>query len=492
MERIIESGYQLSADGFEYLKTLDDGTIEKLMRRAIQRANSSQDARYVLDREFLQSTLEETEEKPVGRITLKGKLKGRPIASEYDAQLEVLEDIVVEPDGSVEGFVEYFSSRYRMLEGILRRRMDVRDAVTIGRALEMPIKSRCKVIGIVTRKNTRGARLFLDLEDLEDSITVMASDDETVRKGLMILEDQVICVDALKYRDDFFIAKDFIWPDVPSKTPGRSEVPLCAAFLADMHVGSRHFLEDLFDRFVKWMNSEMGPPELRNLATRVKYVIVAGDLVDGIGVYPEQMNELSITDIKEQYEAAAVLLSRLPDYVEIIIIPGNHDAVRKSLPQPPISKEYAEPLYEDPRIHLLSNPTRLKLNGVEALICHGKALDDVLSKTPGLDFNSPVKGMELLLRCRHVAPTYGASTPIAPERKDRLVVASVPDIFQMGHIHIHSSKRYKRITLIASGSWQEQTSFQRRMNLMPTPGITSIVDLQTHQLVSIDFNRLVD
>lgn len=492
LERIIESGYQLSADGFEYLKTLDDGTIEPLMRRAIQRANSSQDARYVLDREFLQSTLEETEEKSVGRITLKGKLKGRPIASEYDAQLEVLEDIVVEPDGSVEGFVEYFGSRYRMLEGILRRRMDVRDAVTIGRALEMPIKSRCKVIGIVTRKNTRGARLFLDLEDLEDSITVMASDDETVRKGLMILEDQVICVDALKYRDDFFIAKDFIWPDVPSKTPGRSEAPLCAAFLADMHVGSRHFLEELFDRFVKWMNSEMGPPELRNLATRVKYVIVAGDLVDGIGVYPEQMNELTITDIKEQYEAAAVLLSKLPDYVEIIIIPGNHDAVRKSLPQPPISKEYGEPLYEDPRTHLLSNPTRLSLNGVEILICHGKALDEVLSRTPGLDFNSPVKGMELLLRCRHVAPTYGASTPIAPERKDRLVVASAPDIFQMGHIHVHSSKRYKRITLIASGSWQEQTSFQRRMNLMPTPGIASIVDLQTHQLVSIDFNRLVD
>jgi len=376
------------------------------------------------------------------------------------------------------------------IESILRERIDVRNALTIGRALNMPLKSKFKVIGIVTRKNARGARLFIELEDLEDSITVLASDDETVRRGLTILEDQVLCVDALKYRQDLLIANDFIWPDVPSKTPRRSETPLCAAFLADLQIGSIYFLEELFDRFIGWMNMEVGPPESRRLAARVKYVIIAGDLVDGIGVYPNQMNELEITDIREQYKAAATLLSKLPDYVEVIVIPGNHDAVRKSLPQPPISKEYAEPLYQDPRIHMLSNPSRLQIEGVEALICHGKALDDVLSQTPGLNFQSPVKGIELLLRCRHMAPTYGASTPLAPEREDRLVITSAPDIFQMGHVHIYNSKRYKGVTMIASSTWQEQTSFQRRMNLNPTPGIAPIVDLQTHQLVALDFNML--
>jgi len=489
---MIESGYQLSADGFEYLKSLDGGTREILVKHAIQRANSSRDARYVLDQRFLQSILEEMKVKPEPNRPLTGKRQVKPLASEYDAQLEVLDDDPAEPDGRFEGFVEYFRNRYTMLEGILRKRMDVRDAVTIGRALSLPIKSRCKVIGMVTRKNARGARLFVELEDLEDSITVMASDDEAVRRGLRILEDQVICVDALKYRDDLLIAKDFIWPDIPMKTPGRSKEPLCAAFLADTHVGSKHFMEDLFDRFVRWMNSEIGPPESRRLAARVKYVIIAGDLVDGIGIYPDQINELTITDIREQYDAAAVMLSRLPDYVEIIIIPGNHDAVRKSLPQPPISMEYAEALYKDPRIHMLGNPVRLSINGVEALICHGKALDDVLSQTPGLGFQSPGEGMELLLKSRHVAPTYGASTPIAPERRDRLVINSVPDIFHMGHIHIYKSKRYKGVTAIASGSWQGQTSFQKRMNLMPTPGIAPVFDLQTHQLAAIDFNRLID
>lgn len=491
LRRVVEAGYQLSADGFEYLKNLDEVTRDKLVGHAIQRANSSREAHYVLDCGFLQTIMEEVKVEPELRRPPTGKRETQPLASEYDAQIEILEDHNAEPDGSVEGFVSYFRSRYSLLEGILRRRMDVRDAVTIGRALSLPIRSKCKVIGMVTRKNARGDRLFIELEDIEDSITVMASEEEATRKGLMILEDQVICVDAIKYRDDLLIARDFIWPDIPMKAPGRSEEPLCAAFLADTHVGSTHFMEDLFKRFVGWMNLEIGPPESRRLAARVKYVIVAGDLVDGIGVYPDQISELTITDVREQYEAAADMLSMLPDYVAIVVIPGNHDAVRKSLPQPPISKEYAEALHMDSRIKMLGNPARLSINGVEALVCHGKALDDVLSQTPGLDFRSPIEGMELLLRSRHVAPTYGASTPIAPERTDRLVIASVPDVFHMGHIHIYGSRRYKGVTTIASGSWQSQTSFQRRMDLMPTPGIASILDLQTHQVAALDFNRLV-
>ena len=98
--------------------------------------------------------------------------------------------------------------------------------------------------------------------------------------------------------------------------------------------------------------------------------------------------------------------------------------------------------------------------------------------------------MELLLRCRHVAPTYGSSTPIAPEREDRLVISTTPDIFHMGHIHIFGTKKYKGSTLIASASWQNQTPFQVRVNLTPTIGVAPIVDLQTHKVIPIDFKKL--
>ena len=487
---IIASGYQLSSDGFELLGALEGNRLKQVVRLALRAADSSTTDITILDREFLKKVLEEdraerTIDKPV--VTMPG---ARPLASEHDGGLRFLDEPPSEPLGDMEGFVEYFRSRFSTIEGIIRRRIDVRDAVTIGNALDMPLRSKVKVIGIVTNKRSSGPRLFVDLEDRDDSVTVMASEGEALRKGLSLLEDQVICVDAVKYRDDLLIANDFIWPDIPSQPPRRSEIPLCAAFLADVHVGSKHFQEGLFKRFVSWMNLEVGPSRLKRMASRVKYVVIAGDLVDGIGVYPNQLDELNISDIGDQYDVAAGFISELPDYVEIIILPGNHDAVRKSLPQPPISKEYADGLHADDRVHLVGNPSRFLLDGVETYVCHGKALDDILSQIPGMGFDNPVGGMELLLRCRHVAPIYGASTPIAPEREDRLVIASTPDIFQMGHIHVFGYRKYKGATLIASGSWQEQTPFQKRVNLTPTVGVAPIVDLQTHQVAPLDLKML--
>jgi DNA polymerase II small subunit len=325
---------------------------------------------------------------------------------------------------------------------------------------------------------------------MENSITVMVSDQEITRQGLSIIEDQVICVNAIKFRRNLLIANDLIWPDKPRRPPNRSEDPLCAVLLSDVHVGSKHFERELFDRFVRWMNMDLGPPQIRRLAGKVKYVIIAGDLVDGIGVYPNQFDELEITDIYEQYQVAGMMLSDLPDYVEVVVLPGNHDAVRKSLPQKPIGSEYAEALNNSSKIQLLGNPARIQLHGVETYISHGKALDEILSHVPGLNYNNPIKGMELLLRCRHVAPIYGNSTPIAPEREDRLVINSVPDIFQMGHIHIHGVMKYKGTTLVSSGAWQSQTPFQKRVNLEPTIGVASVVDLQTHTVVPLDFTKL--
>jgi len=327
----------------------------------------------------------------------------------------------------------------------------------------MPLKSKVKVIGIITEKRGSGNRLFIELEDPENSITVMTSDEETVRKGLSLLKDQVICVEGVKYKQDLLIANNFIWPDIPST-------------------------DKMFNRFINWMNMDIGNKTMQLLASRVKYLIIAGDLVEGIGVYPNQLDDLNIPDIHEQYEHSARLLAEIPDYVEIIIIPGNHDAVRKSLPQPSIPADYAKSLNEDKRIHMLGNPCRVQLHGVESYIAHGKALDEILGTIPGMDFNSPEKGIELLLQCRHLSPMYGAGTQIAPERQDRLVIPSNPDIIHMGHIHVHGIRKYKGSTIIASGGWQGQTSFQKRNNLEPTVGMAPIFDLKTHQITNVNFN----
>ncbi|MGB9622550.1 MAG: DNA polymerase II small subunit, partial [Candidatus Bathyarchaeia archaeon] len=109
---------------------------------------------------------------------------------------------------------------------------------------------------------------------------------------------------------------------------------------------------------------------------------------------------------------------------------------------------------------------------------------------PGLDFKNPAKGAELLLKSRHLAPIYGASTPLAPEKEDRMVISSIPDVLVTGHIHVFDSRRYKGVTILSVAPWQNQTSYQKRMGLKPTPGIVSIYDLNNNQVYNIDLKNL--
>jgi len=223
------------------------------------------------------------------------------------------------------------------------------------------------------------------------------------------------------------------------------------------------------------------------MASYVKYVVIAGDLVDGIGVYPGQVKELVIKDIYEQYRVASKFIEQIPDYIELIIIPGNHDAARKALPQPALPRNYAEPLYEARRMHSLGNPCTVSLHGVELLLYHGRSLDDVAAVVPNVSLQTPDKAMKLLLQSRHLAPIYGERTPIAPEKRDFMVIERVPDVFHAGHVHVLKCDVYRGILIVNSGAWQKQTEYQKKMGLAPTPGIVPIVNLQTLQVTPVDF-----
>ena len=64
---------------------------------------------------------------------------------------------------------------------------------------------------------------------------------------------------------------------------------------SDIHMGSTKFLEKDWDRMMEWMNSE------HNVAKNIKYLVLSGDCVDGVGIYPGQDNELAIKDLYGQY-----------------------------------------------------------------------------------------------------------------------------------------------------------------------------------------------
>ncbi len=498
----ISAGYQLDKEAFEFLNRISETEDPLyLMEEAVRKIKDLPQKPLFIDRSFLEAMKKEPcveEAKPLPPfsppIISEGGKKFRPYAKEIEERVKVVADPTdkICTTGSIKEYLEYFQDRFERLSKILRKRIDAKNAVPISVALKTPVKSKVNIIGMITEKIESKERLFVKIEDLEASVTVLVPQSgsrEIIAKARSLLLDQVVCVNAIKGKNDLLIAKDFILPELPRKTPHKASLPVYAVLTSDLHVGSNKFMKKEFNRFILWLKGKRGNENLRDIAGHIKYLVIAGDLVDGVGIYPGQIDELAIEDIYEQYREAAKLIEQIPEYIELIIIPGNHDASRKALPQPALPKAYTEPLYEARRIHSLGSPCTVSLHGVELLLFHGRSLDDIAAVAPNVSFESPDKSMKLLLQSRHLAPIYGERTPIAPERRDFMVIERVPDIFHAGHVHVLKCNDYRGTLIVNSGAWQRQTEFQKQMGLIPTPGIVPIVNLQTLKVATVDFTE---
>lgn len=506
----IEAGYQLDQEAFGFLETLSKTEDPiKFMETVIEKTELLAQKPLFIDRNLLEETAtQQAKGLPENGLTATfpsapevnnpklmfeaRKEAFKPYAKEVEAQVRVLDDptATISTEGTLEGYIEYFQDRFKQLQRLLRQRFDVRDATTIRQALQAKPNAKLKVIGMITERREAKQRTFLQIEDLEANAIVLVPSNlerSVQERTQALLLDQVVCLSVIKGHDDLLILEDVYLPEIPQRNPRKATEPVYAVLTSDLHVGSKEFMRENFHRFLLWLNGKVGSPRLRAVASNVKYVVIAGDLVDGVGIYPGQARELAIKDVHRQYTFLSKYLEHIPDYVEVIVIPGNHDASRKTLPQPAIPKEYGEPMYESRQIQSLGNPSRVSLHGVEFLLYHGRSIDDVVSVVPGMTHSTPDKAMKLLLRSRHLAPIYGQRTPIAPAKRDFMVIERVPDVFHSGHVHVVKCDAYRGTTIVNSGAWQKQTEYMRQMGFMPDPGIIPVINLQTLQLNTVDF-----
>ncbi len=509
IEVTIAAGYQLNKEAFEFLSTVaatEDPT--EIVSKAIQKIESLKEKPLFIDRSFLEQLVKESEPAreilippseeqletlPEPLIMTEGKREFRPYAREVEASIKIIEDpsTKLSSSGKIEDYLEYFRDRFKRIEKLLRQRIDVKAATSIIDALRAPANAKLKIIGMITEKRESKQRIILTVEDLQANATVLVPQNapqELLQKARLLLLDQVICLSVVKARSNLLIAEDIILPDIAQKPQHKAPLPVYAVLTSDMHVGSTKFQREAFNRFVLWLNGKYGNEKMREIASHVKYVLIAGDIVDGIGVYPNQIKELAVKDVNDQYRFAAKYIEQIPDYIEVIIIPGNHDAPRKALPQPAISDTFLKTLKESRNVHSLGNPCLLSLHNVEILLYHGRSLDDIITTLPDMDYNHPEKAMKLLLQSRHLAPVYGGKTPLSPENRDPLVIEHIPDIFHAGHVHALGYCNYRGVLVVNSGAWQEQTDYMRRLGFVPTPGKVPVVNLQTMELTVLPFS----
>ena len=378
--------------------------------------------------------------------------------------------------GEYKQFVTTFRDRYERLSKLLGGRVNHRPASAIQ---SMGGGSDAEMIGLVNDiRSTASGHWLIELEDTTGTFPALVMKDREIA-GLVddLLLDECIAVQGTLADDSGIMFVDSLFvPDVPRTfRPSTADRHVQAALISDVHVGSQEFMADAWNRFADWLHTEE--------AQSVEYLLIAGDMVEGVGVYPDQDEELDIVDIFDQYEAFSEHLKAVPGDMEIVMIPGNHDAVRLAEPQPGFDEELRSIMSaHDARIS--GNPSMVTIEGVSVLMYHGVSLDEVIAELPEekASYDEPHKAMYQLLKKRHVAPQYGGKMRLAPETKDYLVIDEVPDVFHTGHVHKLGWGKYHNVLAVNSGCWQAQTEFQKKVNIDPDVAHAPIVDLDTLEM----------
>ena len=438
---------------------------------------------------------EEQPQETIPQIIDIKKIKGwKPKAAEYDPEINIIKDVTGRSlcEGTTTDFTKLFLDRYSALRKILRtQRREMANAIPINKIKKTMMKE-IQIVGIVkeVRTTTNGHRL-IELEDDTDTAKCIAlkNNRDILQTANEVVNDEIIGIRGqLSRNGDLIVIHNVIYPDISIQNERhKAEVPLYTAFLSDIHIGSKQFMQEQWQAFLRWINGEMGNTRQRDVAGKIKYLIIPGDVVDGIGIYPNQDKELAIVDVYRQYEALAEQLRLIPKHITMIMQPGNHDAVRPAEPQPTFEKEIQD-LFTDMNIKFIGNPCYFSLHGVEILSYHGQSLLDYATNIQHLKYNEPVETMKIMLKKHHLAPTYGGYTPLAPEHIDYMIIDRIPDIFVTGHVHLAQIGDYRGITLLNASSWQSQTSYQKMLNFIPDSAKLPIADLKTGNVTMMDFN----
>ncbi|NIP62346.1 MAG: DNA-directed DNA polymerase II small subunit [Nitrosopumilaceae archaeon] len=463
LDYALNKGFQIHPNAFRLLENLDVKQLEKIIKEIV-REKKKQNL-YLINQDDLELFLGiKTDE------TLRS-----------DCQVEYDPTPNITSAEGVNGFGMLFSSRFLKLKQIILTRPEAKMLKPISSVLSEKSKNDTYVCGLVVQRSSERNVSKVTVEDPSGSMELVVFDKDLQAVADSLMVDQFVMARIVAGKNGGFIAKDLIFPDIPDHHSNRSETETYAVFLSDLHVGSQYFMEAELNALVSWL-SEPDP-----IARKVRFLIIGGDVVDGVGIYPNQDKELVCQTVDEQLEKLERIISKIPKNIKVIISPGNHDPGRRALPQPALPQKYNTNLWSHENIILVGNPAIISLNGVKVLIFHGQSIDDIVKTTPGLSYAKPANVMRHLLRARHLSPIYGGQTPIAPEKEDMLTIDEVPDIFHVGHVHVVDLDLYKNILLINSGTWQKQTPFQQSVGVNPTPGIAVVVNLKTFKVYTKDF-----
>ena len=463
LDYALKKGFQIHPNALELLERVEIKDLELTIKQIVR--EKSKQKRFLINQDDLEDFLGLKEDKKL--------LNEHRVL--FDPTLKI-----TSAEG-IEGYKALFSSRFEKLKKIVSNRPEAKLLKSISMIISTKSKEDMFLCGLLSERRSERNITKLTIDDPTGTIETIVFDKDLQKTAQGLLIDQFVFVKINLGKNGGFIVKDLIVPGIPEHASNRSETETYAVFLSDLHIGSMYFMEKELNDFIAWLSS----PD--PVARKIRFVLICGDLVDGVGIYPGQDKELVFVNVEDQLKKAVEILEKIPKHIKIFIVPGNHDPGRRALPQPAIPEKYELGLWNKENFFILGNPSIVSLNGVKVLLYHGQSIDDVVRTTPGLSYDKPTEVMRRFLQARHLSPIYGSQTPIAPETEDMMVIDEVPDIFQAGHVHVVGFDMYRGVLILNSGAWQHQTPFQAGVGITPTTGIAVIVNLKTFKVYTKDF-----
>ncbi len=408
----------------------------------------------------------------------------------------------IEKERKVETFTNYFKQRYFALKNILINRQELQNSISINKLQNKSEHEKIALIGLVNdKRTTKNGNLIINLEDPTGLINIVVSKNkpQLFNEANDILLDEVIGITGTS-GDRIVFVNNIYFPDIPGSNPIKKfNEEVYALFTSDIQVGNKLFFEKSFLKFIDWLNLKYGDEKQKEIAKKVKYLFMPGDLVEGVGVYPGQEEDLMIQDIYQQYDKLAEYLNKIRKDIKIILTPGNHDAVQIAEPQPIINEKWAYNLHQSPNIYHTTNPSLVNISstkdfpGFNVLIYHGFSFPyiaenvDTIRKAGRIE--RPDLIMKFQLQKRHLAPSHSSTLYLPNSKEDPLIIDKVPDFFISGHLHKTMASNYKGITIANCSTWVGQTEDQQRRGIIPDPCKAILANLKTREVKILNFKE---
>src|SRR3989344_3176649 len=339
-------------------------------------------------------------------------------------------------------------NRFNLIRAILQERIELDNLLSIsrinGKNSDKGNHNSFSIIAMVfDKRTTKNGNIILEIEDLTGRISALITKNkiEVFEKSKELLLDEVIALKC-SYNGEILFVTDLFFPDIKLLEKKKSQIDEIIAFISDIHVGSNKFLESNFERFIEWINGNIGTKEQREEALKVKYLFITGDCVDGVGVYPDQESQLIIKDVNEQYKKLSSMLLRIRDDLKMILCAGQHDAVRVAEPQPIIGEFFGQSMKEVKNLYLVTNPSLIEVGAkvqFKVLMYHGASMHGIINEIEklrlGKSHDSPTEVVKYMLKKRHLAPSHSLVTYTPLEDEDALLIKEIPDIVATGDLH---------------------------------------------------------